>query len=159
MLLSADLKKRPAVHITWWQAQALCANFVLQATNLRPGNEAGGKLHYNSQYQYKCLTHSRGGAWCYSPALLCHQSFLRNVQSDFTVLKPDPQGSLLHCIMAIAFSHKLQWNSSFEPAVLSDRLFIQANMCKFWLNKSVQKRPKFSVLCCGCQCLSMLKHI
>ena len=90
-------------------------------------NRAGGKLHYNSQKQYKCLTHSRGSEWCYSPALLCHQSILRNVQSDFTVLKPD-QHRHLHCIMTIVFSHSLQCNSSFEPPMLSDPLFIQANI-------------------------------
>ena len=90
----------------------------------------GGEL-YTTIYQYKCLTHSGGDEWCYSPALLCHQSILRNVQSDFTALKIDKQGSQNAGKVAIVFSHNLQWNSSFEPAVLSDPLFIQANICKF----------------------------
>ena len=53
-------------------------------------------------------THSWVGEWYYFPAILCHQSILRNAQCDFTTPKSHPQGGFLFGKMAIMLSHNLQ---------------------------------------------------
>ena len=60
--------------------------------------KVGGSFH----------TYSRESKWCYSPAFPCHQSILRNAQSDFTAVKFDPYAASLLGKGAIMFLHKLQ---------------------------------------------------
>ena len=55
-----------------------------------------------------CLTDCGVRAWCYSPALSCHQPILRNVQSNFAASKSDPQCGFLRGEVAIVLFHNLQ---------------------------------------------------
>ena len=76
-------------------------------------SDLGQGTHYvhtqfDGMVDSSCLTHSGEREWCYSPALLCHQSICRNVQSDFIAPKSNPQGGFLLGKVAIVLSHNLQ---------------------------------------------------
>ena len=93
--------------LTWLKLICILSGDLCQGTHRV-------RIQFDSMVDSSCLTHSWKREWCYSPALLCHQSISWNAQSDFIVLKSNRQGGFLLGKVAIVLSHNLHWKYSLD---------------------------------------------